>query len=60
MNKEYALYKGDVLLDMGTLEYLSKKFKVKIRTLLFYQTPTQRKRTSENKGRRLVKIDLGG
>lgn len=53
---EYALYKGDELLDMGTLQYLSKKFKVKIRTLLFYQTPSQKKRTSENGGRRLVKL----
>lgn len=29
MNKEYALYKGDELLDMGTLDYLSKKFNIK-------------------------------
>ncbi len=55
MNK-YALYKGDELLDMGTLQYLSEKFKVKIRTLLFYQTPSQKKRTSENRGKRLVKL----
>lgn len=55
--KEYALYKGEDLLDIGTLEYLSKKFKIKIKTLLFYQTPTQKKRTSEDKGRRLVKLE---
>ncbi len=54
---EYALYKGDELLDVGTLEYLVKKFNVKIKTLLFYQTPTQKKRTSENKGRRLVRLE---
>lgn len=54
---EYALYKGDELLDVGTLEYLAKKFNVKIKTLLFYQTPTQKKRTSENKGRRLVRLE---
>ena len=54
---EYALYKGDELLDFGTLEYLAKKFNVKIKTLLFYQTPTQKKRTSENKGRRLVRLE---
>lgn len=35
--KEYALYKGDKLLDIGTLKELSDKFKVKTRTLLFYQ-----------------------
>ncbi len=55
--KIYALYKGDELLDVGTLEYLAKKFNVKIKTLLFYQTPTQKKRTSENKGRRLVRLE---
>lgn len=54
---EYALYKGDELLDVGTLEYLAKKFNVKIKMLLFYQTPTQKKRTSENKGRRLVRLE---
>lgn len=54
---EYALYKGDELLDVGTLEYLAKKFNVKIKTLLFYQTPIQKKRTSENKGRRLVRLE---
>ena len=53
--KEYALYKGDELLGIGTLKYLSEKFKIK--TLLFYQTPTQKKRTSENKGRRLVRLE---
>jgi hypothetical protein len=55
--KQYALYKGDELLDIGNLKYLSKKFKVKIKTLLFYQTPSQKKRTSENKGRRLVRLE---
>lgn len=55
--KEYALYKGEELLEIGTLKFLSKKFQVKIKTLLFYQTPAQKKRTSENKGRRLVKLE---
>lgn len=55
--KIYALYKGDKLLDVGTLQYLAKKFNVKIKTLFFYQTPTQKKRTSENKGRRLVRLE---
>lgn len=29
MSKVYALYKGDELLDVGTLEYLSRKFNIK-------------------------------
>ncbi len=46
MSKEYALYKGDELLDVGALEYLSRKFSIKKRTLLFYQSLAYRKRTS--------------
>ena len=55
MSKVYALYKGDELLDIGTLEYLSRKFNIKKRTLLFYQSPAYKRRTSEKKGRRLVR-----
>lgn len=55
MNKEYALYKGNELLDMGTLEYLSKKFNIKKKSLLFYQSPSYKRRTSEKNGKRLVR-----
>lgn len=34
---EYALYKGEKLLDIGTLDELQEKYKVKRRTLYFYQ-----------------------
>ena len=57
MNKEYALYKGDELLGFGTLQELSKQFGVKIKSLLFYQTPAYRKRTSDKRGKRLVKCE---
>lgn len=55
MNKDYALYKGDELLGIGTLEALSKEFGIKIKSLLFFKTPTYKKRTSERKGKRLIK-----
>ena len=55
MNKEYALYKGDELLGLGTLQELSSQFGVKIKSLLFYQTPAYRKCTSDKKGKRLVR-----
>lgn len=55
MNKEYALYKGEELLSIGTLQELSKQFGIKIKSLLFYQTPAYKKRTSEKKGKRLVR-----
>ncbi|HIQ91029.1 MAG TPA: hypothetical protein IAB27_05350 [Candidatus Coprosoma intestinipullorum] len=52
--KEYALYKGDELLGIGTLNELSKRFGIKIKSLLFYQTPAYKRRTSEKRGKRLV------
>ncbi len=54
---EYALYKGDVLLAIGTIEEIAQRFNVKQKTIIFYQTPSQKRRTSEEKGRRLVKLD---
>lgn len=56
--KEYALFKGDILLGIGTIEELSKALKVKPKTICFYGTPSQKMRTSEDKGRRLVKLDM--
>lgn len=57
MATEYALYKGDELLSIGTIRELAEQFKVGERTILFYMTPTYQKRTSESKGRRLIKLD---
>lgn len=48
LKSEYALYKGDVLLDIGTLDELQEKYKVKRETLYFYQTPAHKRR--EKKG----------
>ena len=48
MNKEYALYKGDELLGLGTLQELSKQFEIKIKSLLFYLTTDYKKSTSDN------------
>lgn len=55
--KEYALYKGDDLLSIGTLEELSKEFNVKTDTLLFYSYNSYKKRTKDSKSRRLVCLD---
>ncbi|HFR3342901.1 TPA: hypothetical protein ACHWCH_001420 [Streptococcus suis] len=54
--KEYALYKGDELLAMGTAKELAKQFGVKVPTIHFYKSPAYIKRTSEMKARRLVEI----
>ena len=40
--KEYALYKGDELLGMGTVKELARQFNVKIETIHYYNTPTIR------------------
>lgn len=54
--KEYALYKGEELLGMGTIRELAERFNVKITTLYYYRTPTYLKRTSNEHGRRLVEL----
>ena len=43
--KEYALYKGDKFIDIGTAEYLANKLKVKVKSIHFYRSPTYLKRT---------------
>ncbi|HCQ1848857.1 TPA: hypothetical protein OHB80_002893 [Listeria monocytogenes] len=53
---EYALYKADELLIIGTVDELAVFQKVKHETILFYATPSYRKRTSE-KGLRVIKLD---
>lgn len=54
--KVYALYKGEELLDIGTIRELAEKFGVKTKTLYYYRTPTYLKRTSDEHGRRLVEL----
>ncbi|MBY4981964.1 hypothetical protein K6V42_06960 [Streptococcus suis] len=54
--KEYALYKGDKLLAIGTEKELAEQFDVKVSTIHFYKSPTYIKRTNEMKARRLVEI----
>ncbi len=56
MATEYALYKGDELLSIGSIRKLAEEFKVDERSIKFYMTPTYQNRTSERKGRRLVKL----
>lgn len=42
--KEYALYKGEELIIIGTIEEIAKAQGVKRKTILFYQTPAYLKR----------------
>ena len=42
--KEYAVYKGDELLGIGTIEELAKKFNVRPRTVKDWSCPSYCKR----------------
>lgn len=53
---EYAIYKGDEFLDLGTVEELSKKFNVKKETISFWASPSNLKRVGNN-GKVAVKLD---
>lgn len=39
MAVEYALYKGDNFLDIGTIKELSKRYNISVKTLRWYSTP---------------------
>lgn len=50
---EYALYKGDELLGIGTAKELAKMHGVKEKTIYFYTSPVYKKRCAarpQNKG----------
>lgn len=54
--KEYALYKGEELLAMGTKKEIAEQLGVSASTIGYYGTPVYARRTSESKGRRLVEL----
>lgn len=55
LKKEYAVYKGEEILAIGTLTECAKALKVKEGTVRFYATPAHKKRTGKN-ARRTVRI----
>ncbi len=58
--KEYALYKGEKMLIIGTISEIAKHQNVKEKTILFYQTPSYIKRSKKRKKENykiLVKLD---
>lgn len=57
--KEYALYKGEELLIIGTIQEIAKNQNVKEKTILFYQTPAYLKRREKShKGNYKVLVKL--
>lgn len=58
MAKEYALYKGETLLSIGTAQEIAKEMNVKEETVLFYNKPAYKKRVNEKGNvRMLVPLD---
>lgn len=54
--KEYAVYKNDEIMCIGTIKEIAKELKIKEKSVMFYGTKSHTNRTSEN-ARRLVSID---
>lgn len=52
--KEYALYKGEECLGIGTIEEIAKQVNVRPRTIYFYSMPTYKKRCKKGKNRRIL------
>ena len=52
---DYALYKGDKFIDVGTLKEIARRQGVKYSTIIFYGTPAYQKRTG---GRGFITIRL--
>lgn len=54
--KEYALYKGEELLAIGTKREIAEQLGVSASTIGYYRTPVYARRTSEERGGRLVEL----
>lgn len=50
--REYALYKGDECLAIGTIKEIAEKMNVKPKTISFYKTPVYKRRCKNSKNRR--------
>lgn len=57
--KEYALYKGDKLITLGTAEEIANYCGVSAKTIHFYKSPAYKKRgLGEKSNNRLLLIDI--
>lgn len=52
--KEYAVFKGEEMLAMGTYKEICEKLNISYQTFRYYGTDTYKKRTKEENARRLV------
>lgn len=56
--KQYALYKGDEILGIGTVEELAKMRGIKPTSLIFLHSPAYKKRRANSKRNILVLIRI--
>lgn len=59
MSKEYALYKGETLLAIGTAKEIADEMNVKKETILFYNKPAYKKRINKDGNVRIL-VSLEG
>ena len=52
--KEYALYKGEECLAIGTIKEIAEKMKVNYETIYFYTMPIYKRRSKKSKNRRVM------
>lgn len=56
--QEFALYKGDEMLSVGTIKEIADEMGVREGTIRFYQHPTYQQRAKEPRNRRvLIKLE---
>ena len=51
-DREYALYKGEELLRIGTLKEIAESENVKLETIQFYTKPVYKRRIAKRKNAR--------
>lgn len=55
--KEYALYKGDSILSIGTKKEIAEELQLKCETISFYSSPTYKNRGKGKNRKILIKLD---
>lgn len=53
---EYALYKGEEILSIGTIEEIAKELGVRKETIYFYQSSAYKKRVNKRKNKKNFRI----
>lgn len=59
MAKEYAMYKGDTFLDIGTAKELAKRHNLTVKTIWWLATARRIDRSGKTKRKYLVPIEEG-